>query len=248
MMTPMPRVTDDHLAARRQQILSAAQTCFRRNGFHSTSMQDVIAEAGLSVGAVYRYFKSKDDLITSIAETVLDGADQIFEDLASHNPPESLLETMARALSFVDTQTGPEGIFPLALQVWAEAQRDPVLADFVAEKYTTIRQHFVAAAVRARDAGELPADADVAADRGGALRHASRLRSAAHPRRRARQGHVPSRRKDPHADRSSMRITGRCTSGLSRSTCAQLDLCRVIPALPGYRLSALPGRALLARE
>jgi AcrR family transcriptional regulator len=163
MMTPMPRVTDDHLAARRQQILSAAQTCFRRNGFHSTSMQDVIAEAGLSVGAVYRYFKSKDDLITSIAETVLDGADQIFEDLASHNPPESLLETMARALSFVDTQTGPEGIFPLALQVWAEAQRDPVLADFVAEKYTTIRQHFVAAAVRARDTGELPADADVAA-------------------------------------------------------------------------------------
>jgi AcrR family transcriptional regulator len=163
MMTPMPRVTDDHLAARRQQILSAAQICFRRNGFHSTSMQDVIAEAGLSVGAVYRYFKSKDDLITSIAETVLDGADQIFEDLASHNPPESLLETMARALSFVDTQTGPEGIFPLALQVWAEAQRDPVLADFVAEKYTTIRQHFVAAAVRARDAGELPADADVAA-------------------------------------------------------------------------------------
>ena len=163
MMAPMPRVTDEHLAARRQQILAAAQRCFRRNGFHSTSMQDVIAEAGLSVGAVYRYFKSKDDLITSIAETVLDGADQIFEDLASHNPPESLLETMARALSFVDTQTGPEGIFPLALQVWAEAQRDPVLADFVAEKYTTIRQHFVAAAARAQDTGELPPDADVAA-------------------------------------------------------------------------------------
>ena len=163
MMALMPRVSDDHLAARRQQILAAAQTCFRRNGFHSTSMQDVIAEAGLSVGAVYRYFKSKDDLITSIAETVLEGADQIFEDLASHDPPESLLETMARALGFVDTQTGPDGIFPLALQVWAEAQRDPVLADFVAEKYTTIRQHFVAAAGRARDTGELPPGADVAA-------------------------------------------------------------------------------------
>jgi AcrR family transcriptional regulator len=159
----MPRVTEDHLAARRQQILAAARTCFRRNGFHSTSMQDVIAEAGLSVGAVYRYFKSKDDLITSIAESVLDGADQIFEDLGSQDPPESMLETMARALSFVDAQTGPDGIFPLALQVWAEAQRDPILADFVAEKYTIMRQHFVAVAARARDTGELPPDADVAA-------------------------------------------------------------------------------------
>jgi AcrR family transcriptional regulator len=159
----MPRVTDDHLAARRQQILAAARTCFRRNGFHSTSMQDVIAEAGLSVGAVYRYFKSKDDLITSIAESVLDGADRIFEDLGSQDPPESMLETMARALSFVDAQTGPDGIFPLALQVWAEAQRDPILADFVAEKYTIMRQHFVAVAARARDTGELPPYADVAA-------------------------------------------------------------------------------------
>jgi AcrR family transcriptional regulator len=163
MMARMPRVTDDHLAARRQQILAAAQTCFRRNGFHSTSMQDVIAEAGLSVGAVYRYFKSKDELITSIAESVLDGADRIFEDLGAQDPPEPLLDTMARALSFVDAQTGPEGIFPLALQVWAEAQRDPILADFVAEKYTIMRQHFVAVAARARDTGELPPDANVAA-------------------------------------------------------------------------------------
>jgi AcrR family transcriptional regulator len=162
-MASMPRVTEDHLAARRQQILTAAQTCFRRNGFHSTSMQDVIAEAGLSVGAVYRYFKSKDDLITSIAETVLDGANQIFDELASHEPPGSLLDAMDRALSFVDAQTGPDGIFPLAVQVWAEAQRDPVLADFVAEKYTAMRRHFVDVATRAQESGELPPDADVTA-------------------------------------------------------------------------------------
>jgi len=50
----MPRVSEAHLAARRQQILDAAQIRFIRNGFHQTSMQDVIAEAGLSVGAVSR--------------------------------------------------------------------------------------------------------------------------------------------------------------------------------------------------
>ncbi len=159
----VPRVTDDHLAARREQILTAARTCFRRNGFHSTSMQDVITEAGLSVGAVYRYFRSKNELITAIAETVLDGADHVFDDLAAHEPPDSLVDAMDRALTFVDTQTGPDGMFPLALQVWAEAQRDPALATFVAEKYSALRQQLVALASRAQAAGELPPDADVIA-------------------------------------------------------------------------------------
>src|SRR5215211_553438 len=159
----VPRVTDEHFAARREQILTAARACFRRNGFHSTSMQDVIAEAGLSIGAVYRYFKSKDELITAIAETVLDGADQMFDELAAQEPPDSLVKAMDRALAFIDSQTGPDGMFPLALQVWAEAQRDPVLADFVAEKYTTIRRQFVALAARAQKGGELPQDADTAA-------------------------------------------------------------------------------------
>ena len=63
----MPRVSEAHLAARRQQILDAARVCFTRNGFHATSMQDVIAEAGLSVGAVYRYFRSKEELVAAIA-------------------------------------------------------------------------------------------------------------------------------------------------------------------------------------
>jgi TetR/AcrR family transcriptional regulator, transcriptional repressor of aconitase len=39
-----------------------------RDGFHETSMQDLFAEAGLSAGAVYRYFSSKDDMVLAIAE------------------------------------------------------------------------------------------------------------------------------------------------------------------------------------
>ncbi|MDG4822767.1 TetR/AcrR family transcriptional regulator [Asanoa sp. WMMD1127] len=157
----MPRVSEAHLAARRQQILDAARRCFMRDGFHNTSMQDVIAEAGLSVGAVYRYFKSKNDLITSIAESVLGDASAMFEDLARHEPALSPTEAVERAIEFVDRQTGPDGLLRIALQVWAEAMRDPVLAEFVADAYGRMRGHFVLLATRARDAGKLPADADV---------------------------------------------------------------------------------------
>ncbi|MEV4631274.1 TetR/AcrR family transcriptional regulator [Micromonospora sp. NPDC049523] len=156
----MPRVSDEHLAARRQQILDAARRCFLRNGFHNTSMQDVISEAGLSVGAVYRYFKSKNELITSIAETVINSADQLFVEITKHDPPLPLVAAMDRALIFVDGQTGPDGMLRIAIQVWAESLRDPALAEFVDEKYTGFRNHFVALAERARDAGELPSDTD----------------------------------------------------------------------------------------
>ncbi len=44
----MPKVTQQHMDARREQILDAARRCFLRDGFHSTSMQDLFAEAGLS--------------------------------------------------------------------------------------------------------------------------------------------------------------------------------------------------------
>ncbi|WP_329104523.1 TetR/AcrR family transcriptional regulator [Micromonospora sp. NBC_01699] len=156
----MPRVSDEHLAARRQQILDAARRCFLRDGFHNTSMQDVIAEAGLSVGAVYRYFRSKNDLITSIAETAISSADQVFVDITAHDPPLPLLAAMDRALTFVDGQTGPDGVLRIAVQVWSESLRDPALAEFVRQKYTDFRHQFVILAKRARETGELPAGAD----------------------------------------------------------------------------------------
>ncbi|MFI2649299.1 MULTISPECIES: TetR/AcrR family transcriptional regulator [Micromonospora] len=156
----MPRVSDEHLAARRQQILDAARRCFRRDGFHNTSMQDVIKEAGLSVGAVYRYFPSKNDLITAIAQSVVGGAEGLFADLAAADPPLPLVDALDRALTYVDAQTGPDGMLPLAIQVWSEAQRDAALAEFVARTYTAFRGHFVTLARRAHAAGELPADAD----------------------------------------------------------------------------------------
>ena len=73
MMEDMPKVSDAHRESRREQILIAAWKCFSRNGFHSTSMADVIAEAGLSAGAVYLYFRSKDDIIVAVATQVFGG-------------------------------------------------------------------------------------------------------------------------------------------------------------------------------
>jgi AcrR family transcriptional regulator len=64
----MPRLKPDTQRARREHILDAAERCFARAGFHATTMQDICREAGVSPGAVYVYFASKEDLISGIAE------------------------------------------------------------------------------------------------------------------------------------------------------------------------------------
>jgi AcrR family transcriptional regulator len=63
----MPRVDDSYLESRRRQIMDAAIACSAREGFHRTTMQDIVAETGLSAGAIYRYFRSKEDIVAAIA-------------------------------------------------------------------------------------------------------------------------------------------------------------------------------------
>ena len=59
----MPRVSDEYMARRREEILAAAKACFAREGFHATSMRDIYRECGLSPGAVYNHFASKEEIV-----------------------------------------------------------------------------------------------------------------------------------------------------------------------------------------
>jgi AcrR family transcriptional regulator len=158
----MPRVSAEHLAARRQQILDAARRRFARDGFHATSMQQVIAEAGLSVGAVYRYFPSKSDLIVAIAQQMADGIAAQLTTIAG-DPDRSLTDVMEAAVGVVDSNTGPDGVLPLVIQVWAEAQRDPALKAMVTHIYGELVTVYEGIAAHGIARGELPADADAAA-------------------------------------------------------------------------------------
>jgi AcrR family transcriptional regulator len=155
----VPRVSEAHLAARRQQILDAARTCFLRNGFHQTSMQDVIAEAGLSIGAVYRYFPGKNDIVEAIAEQY---ASEIGGEIAElvADQERSLAEVMAAAIGVIGANLGPDGPMRLAVQVWAEALRDERIAAIAERVYNALRDTFVRAASHAVENGELAADTD----------------------------------------------------------------------------------------
>lgn len=160
----MPKVTEEHRAARRRQITVATLRCVEREGFHKTTMSHVIAESGLSAGAVYTYFKSKQDLIRAIAETALAEVGKTvtaLADAAVPVPPGAAVQAVAARMVDLGEEVGVD-LPRVALQCWAEAARDPDLRTALAENAGQLRDSWAAYAAKAIAAGQLPASADPA--------------------------------------------------------------------------------------
>ncbi|MGD9783529.1 MAG: TetR/AcrR family transcriptional regulator [Hyphomicrobiaceae bacterium] len=97
----MPKLKPDTQHARREHILDAAAVCFARSGFHRCTMQEICREAGVSPGALYVYFASKEDLIAGLAERDRNEFQSRFEALAEAGDIMQALEVIAEQY-FVD--------------------------------------------------------------------------------------------------------------------------------------------------
>ncbi|MFD3922440.1 TetR/AcrR family transcriptional regulator [Streptomyces sp. NPDC058595] len=143
----MARVSQQHLDARRRQILDGAARCFARNGFHATSMQDVLREVDLSAGAVYRYFSGKEELIGAIVAEVLDTVREAFEEAARQSPPDPpdvlVGEVMGRVVYGEHVRGVTVEMPRLLIQVWGETLRNESLAELLRTGYDTVRAAWV---------------------------------------------------------------------------------------------------------
>jgi AcrR family transcriptional regulator len=161
----MPRLSDTTRAQRRQHILASAWRCFSRDGFHATSMDDVISATGMSSSAVYRYFRSKEQIIRASAEEGVANVRQIFVDLLDRDPCPDPAETLTFLVAELHRRTDDPDydMTRLALQTWAEALRDPVLHHRVRQLYIDAVEHAAELAQRWCDNGYLPPDGDTKA-------------------------------------------------------------------------------------
>jgi AcrR family transcriptional regulator len=159
------RVTDQYRESRRAEIMGTAARLFAANGFHATSMADIIGGSGLSAGAVYRYFRSKEELIASVAEAALSSADETFEGLLADGTTPSPEETVTAVIRTITERVAPDPVLgvdvtKISVQVWSEALRSPHLATRADDVYRRLRGHFAEVARRWQAAGNLPADTD----------------------------------------------------------------------------------------
>jgi AcrR family transcriptional regulator len=160
----MPKISEATRLNRRNHVLISAWKCFTRQGFHATSMDDVIAETGMSSSSVYRYFRSKDELIDAAAEESLSRTYLMLTEMTSRDPVPGPPETLQAMLGTVrDRQQGDYDLTKISMTAWAEALRRPAMRDFAYHFYAKVTGVFTSLAQRWKSAGMLPADADPAA-------------------------------------------------------------------------------------
>ena len=130
----MPRITEERREARREQILDAARACVLEHGLEAVSMEMIISRSGLSTGAVYRYFKGKDEIIgAAFTQATSDIGATAAPILAGSRPgpPSELIEKLLAAWtgyarSGVGAAAGLDRM-PVAVHGWSYAQADPQL-------------------------------------------------------------------------------------------------------------------------
>ncbi|WP_454041887.1 TetR/AcrR family transcriptional regulator [Cellulosimicrobium sp. Marseille-Q8652] len=135
----MPRVTEEYRAARRDEIAEAALSVFRRKGFQAASMADIIAESGLSAGAIYGYFASKAEIVHATATRIVGARVLDVERLATQDPLPAPSEVVRVLMTGVQRELRDPRIL---VQLWGEAMTDPALLGLAAGVVGRIRRTF----------------------------------------------------------------------------------------------------------
>ncbi|RKG87265.1 TetR/AcrR family transcriptional regulator [Corallococcus terminator] len=129
----MPKLSDTSRQRRRESIAAAAMRCFARQGFASTSMADIISEAGSSAGSVYSHFSSKAELLRFAASTALSElVATVSQELPSERTPASVLAHLLRLRS-------DKAYAQTLLQIWAEGPRDGELEEIARDSVIELR-------------------------------------------------------------------------------------------------------------
>ena len=137
-------------ADRRFEILQAAQTCFARSGFHQTSMQEICAEAGMSPGNLYRYFRSKEEIIAGIAERDRADAAEQFAAVGNGNFFDGLAALAQHHLVERSTEE-----VALCAEIMAESRRNPAVARIYQDMEADVRERFTTMLRSAAERGEI---------------------------------------------------------------------------------------------
>jgi AcrR family transcriptional regulator len=141
---------------RRRQIMKAALACFVRKGYHKTTMDDIVAECGLSKGTLYWYFENKDDLFASLIKAyffdVRQGTDAV---LKQYSTASGKLRGMAQA--FVEFFHAAEGSFSVLFEFWLQSALRDELNQFMSTALSQYRQIVAGVIAEGIQSGEFKA-------------------------------------------------------------------------------------------
>jgi AcrR family transcriptional regulator len=157
----VPRVSQDHLDARRREILSGARTCFARHGYEGATVRRLEDEIGLSRGAIFHHFRDKESLFLAVAE---DDAATMVATVAEHGLVQVMRDMLSRAAATDpgnDDEPEVAGWLGTQLEVSRRLRTDPEFAKRWAARSEAISEATRGRLTRQREAGVLRADIPV---------------------------------------------------------------------------------------
>ena len=159
----MPRVSPQHEQAVRDRIVRAAIGVFAEHGFHRATMQDIVRASGLSVGAIYTYFRSKSELILAGCDLITD--QELGELRERLSTVTNFRDRIAVAVGYFfdqfDEQRAGRSSTVLMTQAWAEADADPAIREMLRRRRRNIVTSGALLVQEGVIRGELPAWLDV---------------------------------------------------------------------------------------
>jgi AcrR family transcriptional regulator len=160
----MPRITEERREARREQVLEAARACLQEHGLEAVSMEMIIARSGLSTGAVYGYFKGKDELINAVVTEGTAAMGRRLVPILRDPEPPALPQLVERLLGTIaefgmDKRDGIDRLL-ISLHGWSHSQSNPELRALTRVAYRRQRELFADVVRRWQAAGTLDPGAD----------------------------------------------------------------------------------------
>lgn len=143
-----------------QRILDAAKNCFVRHGFQGASMQQICSECGMSPGALYRYFPSKEAIIEAITEADRREDTEIFSAMFD-NP--SVVDGVVEAAMAHIRHVHEGNIAPLFAEIRAESMRNDAIKLTCQESMTAVSGRLGTYIGSAIERGEIDPQADLQA-------------------------------------------------------------------------------------
>ena len=126
------RMSRTQAAENRETVINAASRLFRERGFDGIGLKDLMEGAGLTQGAFYKQFTSKDDLVAQASRRALESAFQRWSDAAAANPQDPLGSVVAFYLDMKHCSEKMDGCPVVALGSDAARQGTDVKASFEA--------------------------------------------------------------------------------------------------------------------
>ena len=135
-----------------QRILEAAQVCFVRSGFQGASMQQICAECGMSPGALYRYFASKEAIVAAICAA--DREDDMTCFGALRDATSAVDGLVDGAMAHI-THTHEKGSAPLFAEMRSESMRNETIRNTVDSHKQEVAEMIVPLLVSGINRGEI---------------------------------------------------------------------------------------------